>query len=137
MVEGMPGVTVSTADRMATFGVPSPRPAIEIDGVLDDVALGHEIRRDVHGGIRDEQRLRMGRNVHDEDVADAPPGAKSCLPLGDRAQQLVRMQASFHQQLGLARANELDRFLRRGLAVRDVDDLDACDVEAERTWRRC
>ena len=27
MVEGMVGVTVSTAERMATFGVPSPSPA--------------------------------------------------------------------------------------------------------------
>jgi hypothetical protein len=27
MVEGMVGVTVSTAERMATFGVPRPRPA--------------------------------------------------------------------------------------------------------------
>ena len=77
------------------------------------------------------KRLRMGRNVHDEDVADAPAGAKSRLPLRDCAKELVRMQASFHQQLGFARANELDRFLRCRLAVRDVDDLDAFDVEIE------
>ena len=73
----------------------------------------------------------MGRNVHDEDVADAPAGAKSRLPLRDGPKQLVRMQASLHQQLGLARANELDRLLRRRLAVRDIDDLDAVDVETE------
>jgi len=42
------------------------------------------------------------------------------------------MEASFHQQLGFARANELDGFLRRRLAVRGVDDLDAPDVELER-----
>ena len=39
MVEGMVGVTVSTAERMATFGDPEAKPRIEIDGVLDDVAL--------------------------------------------------------------------------------------------------
>ena len=132
MVEGMPGFTVSTADRMATFGVPSPKSGVEVDGVLDDVALRQQIRRDVHRGIGDEQRLRMVRNVHHEDVADTPGGAKSSLPLRDCPQQLIRMQASFHQQLGFARANELDRFLRRRLAVRGVDDVDALDVEIER-----
>ncbi len=73
----------------------------------------------------------MVRNVHDENVADAPGGAKSSLPLGDCRQQLVRMQASFHQQLGFARANDLNRFLRRRLAVRDIDDVDAVDVNIE------
>ena len=100
------------------LGRAKPEPGVEIDGVLHDVALGHQVGRDVHGGVGDEQRLRMRGNVHDEDVADAPAGAKPSLALGDRGQQLVRMQASLHQQLGFARAHERDGFLGRRLAVR-------------------
>ncbi len=73
----------------------------------------------------------MVRNVHDEDVADAPAGAKPGLALRDRAEKLIGMQASLHQQLGLARANELDRLLCRRLTVRNIDDVDAFNVEIE------
>ena len=132
MVEGMLGFTVSTADRIATFGDPKSEAGVQVDGVLDDVALGHQIGRDVDGGIGDEERLWMVRNVHDEDVADAPAGAQPGLTLGDRAEKLVGMQAALHQQLGLARAHELDRFLGRLLTVRNIDDLDASDVETVR-----
>ena len=75
---------------------------------------------------------RMGGHVHDKDVADAPAGAKARLSLGDGPKQLIRMQASLHQQFGFARANELNGLLRRRLAVRGIDDLEAVDVEAER-----
>ena len=43
MVEGILEVTVSTAERIATRGVPRPTCGTEIDRVLDDVALGVEI----------------------------------------------------------------------------------------------
>ena len=43
------------------LGRAEPERRVEIDGVLDDVALGHEVRRDVHGGVGDEERLRMCR----------------------------------------------------------------------------
>ncbi len=72
MVEGMLVVTVSTAERIATFGIAKPESGVEIDSVLDDVALGHEVWRDVHRGIGDEQSLWMAGHIHDEDVADAP-----------------------------------------------------------------
>ena len=110
------------------MGVPSPSP-VEIDGVLDDVALGHQVRRDVHGGVGDEQRLGMVGHVHDEDVADAPAGAQPGLALRDLGQQLVRVQAALHEELRLALAHERDGLLGRRLAVRRVDDLDAAEVE--------
>ena len=59
MVDGILEVTVSTAERIATRGdVPKPACVIEIDRVLDDVALGVEIGEDVDRGIGDEQRSR-------------------------------------------------------------------------------
>ncbi len=75
-------------------------------------------------------------HVHDEDVADAPAGAQSGLPLGDGPEQLIGMQASLHQQLGLALAHELDRLLGRRLAVRNIDDLDARKCRDANFWRR-
>ena len=65
----------------------------------------------------------VGGHVHEEDVADAPAGAQPRLPRDHGAQQLVGVQAALHQQLGLALAHERDRLRRRGVAVRDVDDL--------------
>ncbi len=41
----------------------------EVDGVLHDVALGGEVGLDVERRVGDEQRPRIARHVHDEDVA--------------------------------------------------------------------
>ena len=54
----------------------------QVDGVLDDVALGIEIGKDVDRRVGDEQRLGIGRHVHDEDVADPPRGAQAGLAGG-------------------------------------------------------
>ena len=62
---------------MATRGVPKPDLREQVDGVLDDVALGIEIREDVDRRVGDEQGLGIGRHIHDEDMADAPVGAKA------------------------------------------------------------
>ena len=130
MVEGIFDVTVSTADRMATRGVPMDDLGEEIDGVLDDVALGIEIRQNVDGRIGDEQRLGISRHIHDEDVADPPRGAQAGLSRGHRAHQLVGVQAALHQELALGLANQLDALCRGRLAVRHVDDLIAVDGKA-------
>ena len=52
-----------------------PHLRVEVDRVLHDVAFGVEIGKDIDGRIGDEQCLRIGRHVHDEDVADPPRGA--------------------------------------------------------------
>ena len=103
MVDGIFEVTVSTAERIATRGDRTETGlGEEIDGVLDDVAFGVEIGEDVDRGIGDEHGLGIGRHVHDEDMADAPIGAQSAGLCGDRAHQLVGVQAAFHQHLALA-----------------------------------
>ena len=48
----------------------------------------------------------------------------------DAAHQLVGMQAALHQSFALARMDHFDRLRGRGLAVRGIDDLIACDVQA-------
>ena len=74
----------------------------QIDRVLNDVALGVEIGKDVDRRVGDEQRLGIGRHVHDEDMTDAPRGAQAGLARRHLAHQLVGVQAALHQQLALA-----------------------------------
>jgi nucleotide-binding universal stress UspA family protein len=73
----------------------------------------------------------MGWNVHDEDVADAPSRAKPSLALRHRREKLIRMEAALHQQLGPARADQLDGFVGCRFAVWDVDNLYAAQVHGE------
>ena len=65
MVDGILDVTVSTADRIATRGVPKSDLRQEIDGVLNDVAFDIEIREYVDRGIGDEKRRpnRLGTSM--------------------------------------------------------------------------
>ena len=94
----------------------------EIDGVLADIDLVLQRRRDVDRRVGDHQDLVVRRDVHDEHVADASAGAQPRLLGHDGTQQLVAVQAAFHQQLGLALSNQFDRFCRRGMTVRRVDN---------------
>jgi hypothetical protein len=73
----------------------------------------------------------MVRDVHDKNVADTAGGAKPRLTLRDCPEELIRMETSFHQQLGFARTNKLDCLLCRRLAVRNIDNVDAIDAETE------
>ena len=59
MVEGIFVVTVSTADRIATRGVPIADLQEQVDRVLHDVALYIEIGGDVDGRVGDDERVGM------------------------------------------------------------------------------
>src|SRR5207247_1660111 len=80
-----------------------PEDMRQVDRVLDDVALGVEVGRDVDRRVGDEERPRVGRHVDHEDVADAPRRAEPGFLGDDRLHQLVRMQAPLHERLVLAR----------------------------------
>ena len=64
----------------------------------------------------------IGRHVHDDTWLMRRAGAQSGFARNNRAEKLVRVQASFHQQLGLALAHELHGFRRRRVTVRNVDN---------------
>jgi len=106
-----------------------PQPVGEVDGVLADVDLVFQGGKDVHRRVGDEQRLVVGRYVHDEDVADAPLGAQARRPGHDFGHQLVGVQAALHEQPGLATTNHLDGAGGGGVAVRHVDDGDVGEVD--------
>ena len=129
MVEGILEVTVSTADRIATRGVPDADLNEQIDRVLNDVALHIEIGSDVDRGIGDDQRVGMARHVHDENMADAPRGAQPGRRGRDRAHQFVGVQAALHQQFAFAGADHFDALGGGGLAVLHIDKLVLADVE--------
>jgi hypothetical protein len=102
----------------------------QVDRVLQDVGLLLERRRDVDRGVGDDEAALMARHVHHEAVAYPARGAQAGIALHHRGHQLVGVQAPLHQRLGLALAHELHRGLRRGDAVRRVDDRDAGEVDA-------
>ena len=105
-VPGIFGFTVSTAERMATFGARIAQRVQHVHRVLDDVRLGHQVRRDVDGGVGDEERLVVGRHVHGEDMADPARAAQAALARHDGRHQLVGVQAALHQRPGAALAAE-------------------------------
>src|SRR5262249_8847573 len=102
----------------------------KINRILDDVALGIEVGKDVDRGIRDEQRLLISRHIHDEDMADAPLGAQARARSCPRPHQLVCWQAPLHQKLALPRLDELDGLGSGRIAVRRIDDLVFANVDA-------
>ena len=108
MVEGTFELTVSIAERIATRTGSTPKRSGKIDGVLNDVDLVLQRRRDVDGGIRDDERGIVAGNVHDEAVADPASGAQAPLAAHHSAHEFVRMEAAFHQGLRLPRPHEFD-----------------------------
>ena len=78
-VDGISGLTVSTAARIATLGCSMPSALREVDRVLHDVGLVLSVGRDVDRGVGDQQQPRIGRHVHQEHVADAPRGAQAAV----------------------------------------------------------
>ncbi len=132
IVAGIFELTVSTAARIATFGRRHAERHREIDRVLADVDLVLERRRDVDGGVGDDEHLVIRRHVHDEDVADAAAGAQPGLLRDDGAEQLVGVQAALHQQLRLAAAHQLHGLRRGRMTVRRVDDADGPEAMSAR-----
>ena len=64
-------------------------------------------------------------------MTDSPSRTQPTLARDDRRQQLIRVQASFHQYLGATFANKLDSLCGGGLAVRHVDLL-SIEIDARR-----
>ena len=103
----------------------------QFDGVLDDVYLVFQRRRDVDGGIGNQQWPVIGRHIHQENVADPAIGAQAIGTRDDLTHQLVGVQAAFHQCLGIAGAYQRNCQRCRVMAVRGIDDADAVQVDAE------
>jgi hypothetical protein len=130
-------LTVSTAARIATLGSAMLQHVRQVDGVLHDVDLGFEVGRDVDRGVGDEQQARVGRHVHQEDVADAARGAQAGGLVDDFAHQFVGVQRALHQRLDLAFARQRDGDSAAAWLCGDVDQGAAVEVElvASAIWR--
>ena len=101
----------------------------QVDGVLADIDLVFERRRDVDGRVGDDQHLVIGRDVHDEHVTDAALHAQARLLCDHRTEQLIGVQAALHQNLGLSLPNQFDGLDGSRVAVRNVDDPAARKVD--------
>src|SRR4029453_11518295 len=98
MVDGILDVTVSTAETMATRGVPSPA-CVNRSIAFWMVALRIEIGEDVDRRVGDQQGLRIRRHIHNEHVANPPRSPQACRGGGHRAHELVGVKAALHEQL--------------------------------------
>ena len=103
----------------------------EIDRVLDDVDFRVEIGGDIDRRVGDDQRVRVAGHVHDEAMADAALGADPALPRNDRAHQLIRMKAAFHERFRSTGAHLFDSLGGGRMAVFRVDELHAGKVETD------
>ena len=110
IVDGIFDVTVSTAERIATRGVPRP---ICVNRSIAFWTMSRLVSRS--GAIliaaSVTNRVSGCRHVHDEHVADPARGAQPVLG-GHRAHELIGVQAAFHQQLAFALADQLDGLRR-------------------------
>ena len=77
IVAGIFEVTVSTAARIATFGLSTTERDSKIDGVLANINFVFQGGSDIDRAVRNDQNLVIGRNIHDEYVADAACRAQS------------------------------------------------------------
>ena len=102
---------------------------MQVDGVLDDVALGVEIGKYIDGGVGDEQRAGIGRHVHDEDMADPAGGAKSGIARRHLLHQFVGVKAALHEQFSFTAADEFDGLFGRCVAVRRAFKPESRDVD--------
>jgi hypothetical protein len=57
--------------QQGNLGLGDAEGVSQVDGVLDDVDLVFKLGSDVDGRVGDEQGARVGRRIHNEDVADA------------------------------------------------------------------
>ena len=113
------------------LGPLAPERLRHVDGVLHDVDLGLEVGEDVDRGVGHRERLRVGRHIHDEHVADPALGAQAGVLPDHLGHQLVGVQAAFHQGFGLAGTDDLDRPRGGGVAVRHIDQAIWPDVQPE------
>ncbi len=108
----------------------------EVDGVLADIDLGGEIRRDVDGGVRHHQRFVPAGNVHDEDMGEAPANSQAALLVEHRLQQIVRMQVALHDRARPALMNKLAGPCGGGRLAAGLDDLEGRGIDVDPLGRR-
>ncbi len=102
----------------------------EVDRVLGNVALGLQVRGDVHRGVGDHQHALVRRHVEHEHVTDPPLGTQPGRRGDHRAHDLVGVEAPLHQALDLATRGQFRRLGGRGVTVCRGDQPVARDVDA-------
>ena len=131
IVAGIFELTVSTAARIATFGVSTPSDIARSIAFWQMSTLSSSVGAMLMAASVTIEHLVIGRHVHDEDVADAAARAQARLARDDRAQQLVGVQAALHQELRLApggpapRLCSADAWLCGASTIRVVAEVDA------------
>ena len=103
----------------------------QINRVTDDVGFFFQCRRNIDRGVGDHQWPVVGRDIHQEDVADPPTGTQAIGAGDDFAHQFIGVQAALHQGFGVAGANQRDRECCGIVAVCGIDDADSGKVDGK------
>ncbi len=70
------------------------------------------------------------RDFQQKGVAEGASAAQAVVLLQDGAQEIVRMQKALHDDVGLAAGHRCHRRRSRRIAIGDVDELGAREVDA-------
>ena len=128
-VDGTLALMVSIALRIATRTSWKPIACARSIAFCTMSTLCIQIRRNVHRGVGDDQRIGMSRHVQDEAVADAPRGADAVVAGNHRAHHLVGVQAAFHQRFSAARAHQRHRLVQPSRGYARTSICKAADIE--------
>ncbi|RAS37462.1 hypothetical protein BX591_103316 [Paraburkholderia bryophila] len=104
----------------------------EFDCVAHDIGFLFQRRENIDGRVRDEQRLRIARHIHDENVTQTPFGADAGVLADHFLQQFIRVQAAFHQRVRCAGAHQFDGFRGGRVTMRRVDHAAGSQIDFER-----
>ncbi len=95
-------------------------------------AFTSRFRRDIDGGVGDDQRLGITRYVHQITMRHAPLGAQAGFPHDDGAQQFIGMQRALHDGADFSLRRQGCGFGRRGMAMRHIDERPGRNINAGR-----
>lgn len=101
----------------------------ETNGILDNVDLGLEGRREFNSGVADDKRPCMARYIHDEAVADTPCRSNTGIARYHGAHQFIGVKAFLHKRVGAACAHKFDCLGCRIVAVKGVNQLEGGNIE--------
>ena len=100
----------------------------QVDRILDDVGLGHQVRCDVDRGIGDDERFGVAADAHQIGVGNTPCRSQAGVGLQDGTEQFVAVERPLHHRLDISVGRKSDGLRCGGMAVFGIDQRPFADV---------
>ena len=104
----------------------------QIDGILSDVDLLHQVRRDGDGSVGDEDQAVKVAAVHNEHVAQPSAGPQAAVAPNNGAQEVFCVQMPLHQGANRTISNQRHALFCCANRVGRLDQGNALEVRTER-----